>query len=107
MNYRIVRGFIAGAVLAVGLTVISHGVPSGAVLEAAQAGRCQGLPDAGALKSLLDNAPGHGGNPGGLCGGGRMWGAVVNRAGELCSYAASTNDPTQVWPGSQAIAKAK
>lgn len=34
-------------------------------------------------------------------------GAVVNRDGELCAYATSTSDPTQVWPGSQAIAKAK
>jgi uncharacterized protein GlcG (DUF336 family) len=31
----------------------------------------------------------------------------VNRAGEVCGYATSTDDPTQVWPGSQAIAKAK
>jgi uncharacterized protein GlcG (DUF336 family) len=36
-----------------------------------------------------------------------MWGAVVNRDGELCAYVTSTVDPTQVWPGSQAIAKAK
>ena len=36
-----------------------------------------------------------------------MWGAVVNRNGELCTFATSTADPTQVWPGSQAIAKAK
>jgi uncharacterized protein GlcG (DUF336 family) len=36
-----------------------------------------------------------------------MWGAVVNRNGEVCAAATSTADPTQVWPGSQAIAKAK
>jgi uncharacterized protein GlcG (DUF336 family) len=36
-----------------------------------------------------------------------MWAAVVNRDGELCAFATSTSDPTQVWPGSQAIAKAK
>ncbi len=36
-----------------------------------------------------------------------MWGAVVNRDGQICSVATSTNDPAQVWPGSQAIAKAK
>ena len=44
---------------------------------------------------------------GGLFGGTRMWAAVVNRAGEICAYATSTSDPAQVWPGSQAIAKAK
>jgi uncharacterized protein GlcG (DUF336 family) len=36
-----------------------------------------------------------------------MWAAVVNRAGEICAYTTSTDDPTDVWPGSQAIAKAK
>jgi uncharacterized protein GlcG (DUF336 family) len=46
-------------------------------------------------------------NAGGLFQGARMWGAVVNRDGELCSFITSTADPTQVWPGSQAIAKAK
>jgi uncharacterized protein GlcG (DUF336 family) len=35
-----------------------------------------------------------------------MWGAIVNRDGELCAYVTST-DPKEVWPGSQAIAKAK
>src|SRR5262249_13568726 len=43
----------------------------------------------------------------GLFNGTRMWGAIVNRDGELCSAATSTVDPSQVWPGSQAIAKAK
>ena len=36
-----------------------------------------------------------------------MWGAVVNRDGEICSFTTSTTNTTQVWPGSQAIAKAK
>jgi uncharacterized protein GlcG (DUF336 family) len=36
-----------------------------------------------------------------------MWGAIVNRNGELCVRVTSTADATQVWPGSQAIAKAK
>src|SRR5207253_3487015 len=44
---------------------------------------------------------------GGLFNGTRMWGAVVNRDGEVCAYVTSKADPTQVWPGSQAIAKAK
>jgi uncharacterized protein GlcG (DUF336 family) len=44
---------------------------------------------------------------GGLFQGSRMWAAVVNRDGQICAFATSTNDPTQVWPGSQAIAKAK
>lgn len=71
------------------------------------AGNCQGLPDASALKAQLVAAVSHGGTAGGLFNGTRMWGAIVNRSGEVCSYITSTDDPTQVWPGSQAIAKAK
>jgi uncharacterized protein GlcG (DUF336 family) len=68
---------------------------------------CQGLPTAGQLKQWLASAPGEGGDAGGLFHGTRMWGSVVNRDGEVCAAATSTADPTQVWPGSQAIAKAK
>ncbi|PYU64386.1 MAG: hypothetical protein DMG49_26800, partial [Acidobacteria bacterium] len=74
---------------------------------------CQGLPDAATLRSKLIAAPnipasdpgGIGGDVGGLFGGTRMWVAVVNRAGHLCGFVTSTADPSQVWPGSQAIAK--
>jgi len=68
---------------------------------------CNGLPNAADLKALLANAPATGGNAGGLFNGTRMWAAVVNRSGDVCAFATSTPDPTQVWPGSQAIAKAK
>ena len=76
---------------------------------------CKDLPTDGALKNALISAvtlvdpiiaPG-GGSAGCLFGGARMWGATVNRDGEICSYSTSTSDPSQVWPGSQAIAKAK
>jgi uncharacterized protein GlcG (DUF336 family) len=68
---------------------------------------CAGLPTEAQLVDLLGQAPSSGGNAGGLFGGARMWGAVVNRDGQLCAFATSTADATQVWPGSQAIAKAK
>lgn len=68
---------------------------------------CQGLPGEPALRGFLRAAPAAGGDAGGLFHGSRMWGAIVNRDGEICSYATSTPDPTQVWPGSQAIAKSK
>ena len=77
---------------------------------------CKGLPTATQLKTYLTNAAtgtgisaqlGPGTGVGGLFAGKRMWAAVVNRDGELCAYATSTADPSQVWPGSQAIAKAK
>jgi len=72
---------------------------------------CSALPGATALRAALiaaPTAPGPlGGTVGGLFNGTRMWAAVVNRAGQLCAIVASTSDPTQVWPGSQAIAKSK
>jgi uncharacterized protein GlcG (DUF336 family) len=74
--------------------------------------RCFGLPTAENLKAFLRASPGLadgiiGGTVGGLFNGTRMWAAVVNRDGEVCAVSASQDDPTQVWPGSQAIAKAK
>ncbi|MBI3799822.1 MAG: heme-binding protein [Deltaproteobacteria bacterium] len=68
---------------------------------------CDGLPTKSDLQSLLIAAPSAGGEAGGLFHGTQMWGAVVNRNGELCAFITSTADPTQTWPGSQAIAKAK
>src|SRR6185369_6534013 len=68
---------------------------------------CGGLPTEGQLKGFLKAAQTTGGTVGGLFEGTRMWGAIVNRDGEICTYTTSTNDPTQVWPGSQGIAKAK
>lgn len=70
-------------------------------------GRCNGLPTASQLKNLLGQAVTSDGEAGGLFHGTRMWAAVVNRSGVICAFATSMDDPTQVWPGSQAIAKAK
>ena len=98
---------VSGAVLA--LTALS--VPF-AVADS----DCGGLPTAAQLKSFLAKAAagtgisaplGPGTGTGGLFGGYRSWAAVVNRDGKLCAFATSTADPSQVWPGSQAIAKAK
>jgi uncharacterized protein GlcG (DUF336 family) len=69
--------------------------------------QCAGLPSEARLVELLGQAPSSGGDAGGLFHGTRMWAAVVNRNGELCAFVTSTADATQVWPGSQAIAKAK
>jgi uncharacterized protein GlcG (DUF336 family) len=71
--------------------------------------RCKDLPGAAQLRSLLRRAATTAtyGRVGGLFEGTRMWAAVVNRSGEFCAAATSTEDPTQVWPGSQAIAKTK
>src|SRR5690349_7380993 len=87
--------------------IVSYSVIHKAPLSAAALGRCQGLPDEAALKGFLQSAPTSGGEAGGLFHGTLMWAAVVNRNGEVCAYTTSTDDPSQVWPGSQAIAKAK
>ena len=68
---------------------------------------CNSLPGASQLRAFLNTAPSSPGDAGGLFHGTRMWAAVVNRDGVVCSFATSTSDPTQVWPGSQAIAKSK
>ncbi|HVV52481.1 MAG TPA: heme-binding protein [Polyangia bacterium] len=69
-------------------------------------GGCKGLPSAADLKRLLKEAAAAG-EAGGLDGGHSEWAAVVDRAGQLCAVAVSTDDPNAAWPGSQAIAKAK
>ena len=71
------------------------------------AGNCDAVPKKSELQALLVSAPGVGGDAGGLFHGTKMWGAIVNRDGELCTFITSTDDPTQTWPGSQAVAKAK
>ena len=75
--------------------------------EKSNNGKCHNLPSASRLRQLLFQAQNVNKPIGGLFEGTRMWAAVVNRDGEVCAYATSTNDPTQVWPGSQAIAKSK
>ena len=68
---------------------------------------CSGLPNAFELRKLLQDAAQADKPIGGLFEGERMWGAVVDRDGEFCAANTSTSDRTQVWPGSQAIAKSK
>jgi len=68
---------------------------------------CSDLPSDSDLRAQLVASPSSGGDAGGLFHGTKMWAAVVNRNGEICAFVTSTSDPTQVWPGSQAIAKAK
>jgi len=76
-----------------------------AINGTAYGAKCSALPNADALQAALTAAASP--TAGGLFNGTRMWAAVVNRDGEICSYITSTSDPSQVWPGSQAIAKAK
>ena len=102
MSRRLLCAFIAACVVVSAVAAIST-----RLIAAPPKANCSGLPSVADLKGWLTAAPGTGGDAGGLFHGTRMWGAIVNRDGEICAYATSTEDPTQVWPGSQAIAKAK
>jgi uncharacterized protein GlcG (DUF336 family) len=98
----------AALVLAVAAPTVIPGFSSRvAADERRPAGNCQALPSTGQLRGFLQAAPATGGDAGGLFHGQLMWAALVNRDGEICAYTTSTADPAQVWPGSQAIAKAK
>ena len=68
---------------------------------------CSDAPSATDLKRLLQAAPAQNGDAGGLNHGKAMWGAVVDRDGQLCALAVSTEDLAATWPGSRGIAIAK
>ena len=53
---------------------------------------CEDVPKAADLKKLLQDAPSQNGDAGGVNHGKAMWGAVVDRDGELCALAVSTDD---------------
>jgi len=91
--------FTAAALVAVAATVTNA--------QKASASGCQNLPSESQLRQLLVQAQEVNKPIGGLFQGTKMWAAVVNRDGAVCAFSTSTIDPTQVWPGSQAIAKAK
>lgn len=105
MTRRIRLAVAVTSLVAVGGVMGSLVTPASPVVEAAAQGKCGGLPTESELRQYLAATPSP--NAGGLFNGTRMWGAVVNRDGEVCAFATSTADPKQVWPGSQAIAKAK
>src|SRR5262245_43037061 len=109
---------LAGSWMSIGCSRAAPERPAGgnpptASAEPTQAARvnavrvgCRNLPSASDLKEYLRRAPGEG-EAGGLFSGKLAWAAIVNRAGEICATAVSTDDPASAWPGGQAIAKAK
>jgi len=101
------RVFMRAFLLAIGMAMLLASLPSPVSADDDRRADCRGLPSAHQLRQLLRDAAVAPGVVGGLFNGTRMWGAVVNRDGEICAYVTSTANSTQVWPGSQAIAKAK
>ena len=93
------------ALIALAGLALMLGVSTGASANNGNGPACKDLPKDAALQAHLvaSSDP----TAGGLFAGSRMWAAVVNRDGALCAFVTSTSDPTQTWPGSQAIAKAK
>ena len=68
---------------------------------------CADVPSSADLQKWLRQAPAQNGDAGGLNHGKAMWGAVVDRNGQLCALAVSTEDMAVTWPGSRGIAIAK
>ena len=101
-SIKLIVVFVLTLMVATGLALMSSRSTA-----ASPPANCQNLPGESQLKNFLVAAQTSGGDAGGLFHGTRMWGAIVNRDGEICTFATSTDDPKQVWPGSQAIAKAK
>ena len=104
MTGWIILAFAGACLFALGTTVGSWIPSSGSVLQAAPQSKCGAVPSASALAGFLTTTS----SPaiGGLFDGVRMWGAVVNP--RLARYAPTRRRPTiptQVWPGSQAIAQ--
>lgn len=91
--------------LGIAVLVVVIALFSGVGSEAWASNDCHGLPNAATLKALLAAAASP--TVGGLFNGTRMWGAVVNRDGELCAITTNTADVTDVWPGSRHIAMHK
>jgi uncharacterized protein GlcG (DUF336 family) len=96
---RILSLFVAASAILIALTTAN-------AQKLSTAG-CQNLPSESQLRQLLVQAQNVNKPIGGLFEGTLMWAAVVNRDGAVCAYNTSTGDATQVWPGSQAIAKSK
>lgn len=105
MQKRMMTFGLGAVALATALIVTGSSATVFAEKDSEKNNACKGLPSLSALSAALRNA----GSPaiGGLFDGTRMWAAIVNRSGQLCGAVTSTDDQTQVWPGSQAIAKAK
>src|SRR3954454_2024033 len=91
--------FIAACAILIALATANAQKPT--------AGGCQNVPSESQLRQLLVQAQNLNKPIGGLFEGVRMWAAVVNRDGAVCASNTSTAEATQVWPGSQAIAKSK
>jgi uncharacterized protein GlcG (DUF336 family) len=103
---------MAGLVILLGTACNRSGERDASALPStavpARSSGCSDLPSASDLKKLLQNAPTQdGADAGGLNHGKFMWGAVVNREGQLCGVAVSTDDASATWPGSRGIAIAK
>ena len=101
MNGR-TRGFCL-----LGITALAAAVAGGVTFSSRASASAGDFPNETLLRAQLVAAPNTGGDAGGLFHGTRMWGSIVDRSGVVQVTTTSQADPSQVWPGSQAIAQAK
>jgi uncharacterized protein GlcG (DUF336 family) len=113
MNMRVALWFCIAGLAAGGLAGCGgvkerdESRPSSSPLSPRSNG-CSDVLAAADLVKLLKAAPTReGADAGGLNHGKSMWGAVVNREGQLCAVGVSTDDAAATWPGSRGIAIAK
>jgi uncharacterized protein GlcG (DUF336 family) len=86
---------------------VGDDAPASETQAGGDASECPDLPQHQQLRQELQQivAPGQPEVNGGL--GNHMWAAVVDRGGVVCAVARSSDDPSEQWPGSRAIALAK
>src|SRR5258705_1888617 len=81
---------------------------AGVRLQAAgSVNNCGDLPSSSDLARFLRMAPDSGGDAGGLFHGRAEWGAIVNRAGQMCMLVPPGDSMGGFWPGSRSISMAK
>jgi len=99
----------AGILALVACSRSDSGRESGSVLQqgAATVAGCADLPSSADVARLLRMAPDSGGDAGGLFHGRAEWGAVVNRAGQVCALVPPGGSTGGFWPGSRSISMAK
>lgn len=95
-------------IVACGRSGDGHGADTSRVSSAQEASLkgCDALPSEADMKKYLRMAP-DSGEAGGLFHGRAEWGALVNRAGEVCVITIANDSVGGRWPGSRNIARAK
>ena len=104
MSVKLSKNAVVTAIISAAIGLCC-GTPAMAQANGAQ-NNCAGLPDAGLLKTTVQNVVrGGAAQNGGM--GNQEWAAVVNREGIVCAIVFSGTTASDEWPGSRVIAASK